>query len=134
MALERDFEEYEGGPTIGPRVRIHVTLRQKGQIYFNTNTHRMLGRPEAVKLYYSRERDTIAIAPANPRQPKNFPVRPDVNGYKIYAAPFLRHYRIPCDNSQRFINADIDADGCLILELAKTVNIDRPQPKKRAKG
>jgi hypothetical protein len=68
MSLERDFEEFEGGPNIASADQLHVTIRPAGEIYFNSNTHRMMGRPQAVKLFYSRERHMIAIVRAEPRR------------------------------------------------------------------
>ena len=122
MSLERDFEEFAGGPTIATQKRIYVTIRPKGDIYLNSNTHRLLGKPDAVKLFYSRERQTIAVVSANARHAKSFPLFKVETGYAIRAAPFCGHYNIHVGQTERFIDADIDAAGYLILDLRRTVN------------
>ena len=133
MSLERDFEEFEGGPNISSRHRLHVTIRPDGAIYMNMNTHRLMGKPQAVKLFYSRERDTIAVCPADPRQPKNFVLKKadEYGGYWIRSAPFCSHYRIRVAEVKRFVDADIDAAGYLILDLRRTVNATSKKWKQR---
>ncbi len=130
MSLERDFEEFDGGPNISSRDKLHVTIRPLGEIYLNSTTHQMMGRPQAVKLFYSRERDTIAIVRAEPRQAKSFPLKKDATGYRINSAPFCGHYRISVKDTQRFTTADIDASGYLLLDLRKTVTMT-PRKHKR---
>ena len=136
MSLERDFEEFEGGPNIASQHKLHVTIRPDGAMYMNLNTHRQLGSPQAVKLFYSRERDTIAVAPGNPRQPKSFIVKKAQagGGYWIRSAPFCSHYRIRVSETQRFVDAEIDAAGYLILDLKRTVNPTSKKWKQRRLG
>lgn len=122
MALERDFEKFTGGPTPATRDRMHVTLSALGVIYLNQNTHRLLGNPAAVALYYSRDKDTIAIEPASPRIEQNFPVKPMQNAWRILAGPFLGHFGIRTDHTLRFVHPDIE-NGVLMLCLRDTVNV-----------
>ncbi|MFN0276970.1 MAG: hypothetical protein ACKVRN_00045 [Pyrinomonadaceae bacterium] len=123
MALERDFEKFTGGPVIATRDRMHVTISALGVIYMNQNTHRLLGKPAAVALYYSREKDTIAIEPASPRFEQNFPVKPmQICGWRILAGPFLGHFGIRTDHTLKFVHPDID-NGVLLLDLRSTVNV-----------
>jgi len=131
MALERDFEKFDGGPVVSTRERMHVTLSPLGVIYLNRNTHRLLGNPAAVALYYSRDRETIAIEPANPRFPKTFPVKAmqQQNGWRILAGPFLGHYRIRTDKTLKFANPEIDPSGILLLNLRETVYVTSRQYK-----
>jgi hypothetical protein len=63
LMIDRDFEKFRGGPTPGPAERIHVTLDHKHVIGLNENVYRLLGKPTAVYLYFSRSTDTIAIEP-----------------------------------------------------------------------
>ena len=122
MALERDFEKFTGGPVITTRDRMHVTLSDTSIIYLNQNTYRLLGNPAAAALYYSRERDTIAIEPASPRIEQNFPIRPLQTGWRILAAPFLGHFGIRTDHTLKFVHPDIE-NGVLLLNLRDTVNV-----------
>ena len=131
MALERDFEKYNGGPVVSTRNRMHVTLSALGVIYLNAKAHQMFGRPAAVSFYYSRERDTIAIEPANPRFEKNFPVKQCQNGWRILAGPVVGNFNIRTDHTIRFANPEIDASGILLLSLRDTVNVTARRYQKK---
>lgn len=123
MGLERDFEKFEGGPVVSTRDRVHVTLSALGVIYLNQTAYEHFGKPAAVALYYSRERDTIAIEPANPRFEKSFPVKQCQNGWRILAGPFLGHFNIRTTNTIRFAGAEVDESGIMMLDLRTTVNV-----------
>ena len=122
MSLERDFIKYTGGPVISMRDRLHVTLSELGVIYLNKRTFEAWQRPAAVALYYSAEKDTIAIEHAHARDPKNFPVKPCQNGYRILAGPFLGHFNIRTTHTIRFTHPDIQG-GLMLLNLRETVNV-----------
>ncbi|MEP6788023.1 MAG: hypothetical protein ABJB40_06295 [Acidobacteriota bacterium] len=132
MDIRRDFERFNGGPTVASRDRMHVTIGPKGLLYLNANTHRMLGNPSAVYLNYSRTREAIAIEPASPRMPLAFPVLVKREGFGIHAAPFFRHFGIAFDKTERFVSPDI-VQGILILKLAETCVATRPPRKKNKK-
>lgn len=131
MALERDFEKFEGGPVLSSRDRMHVTLSELGVIYMNQNAHRLFGSPQAVSFYYSRERDTIAIEPANPRFEKNFPVKQCQNGWRILAGPMVGNFNIRTDHTIRFANPEIDESGIMRLSFRDTVNVTPRRNKKK---
>ena len=77
--MEREFEKFRGGPTLAPSDRIYVTINKENVIGINQNCYRMLGKPPAVFLYFSRTRDCHrgragpepASARSVPRQTKN---------------------------------------------------------------
>jgi hypothetical protein len=130
MAIERDFEKFKGGPNVATQNRMHVTVRPKGEIYFNENTHRIMGRPAAVALHYSRKRDAIAIEPADPRDPEHFPVKAQYQGWRVRAAPFFGNLGMRFENTLQFVRPDVDNDGVLMLELRETVNVTSKKRKK----
>lgn len=127
MILGREYERFQGGPTRPPRDRIHVSLQSGRKIYINLNTYRQLGEPEAVFLYYSRERDEIAIEAANPRLSESFPLRRAMSGrgFTIYIGPFVTHFGIRISGTHRFVDPIIDENGILHLKLADLVRISR---------
>ena len=133
MVLERHFEKFTAGPALAKQKRVHVTLRPDGVIYLNENMYRILGKPGAVALYYSRETETIAVEPANPRLPAHFPLlRKGDAGWEISAGPFCGHYGLRPKQTQQFIRPDIDNSGILLLNLRETVNsTPRPHKKRR---
>ena len=122
MSLERDFIRYTGGPVLSTRDRLHVTLGELGIIYLNKRTYEVWARPVAVFLYYSAEKDTIALEHASPRRAESFPVKVCQNGYRILAGPFLGHFNIRVPNTVRFTLPEIEG-GLMLLNLRETVNV-----------
>lgn len=130
--LDRKFEKYQGGPTQPPETRVHVSIDRRGVITLNATCYKLLGKPVAANLYFSRADDTIAIEPMDsPRLPTVFPFRPNSTARYLNAAPFCRHYGIKLDSTLRFISPEI-RDGALQLKLSDTVIIKR-EPRRRNK-
>lgn len=134
MDLDREWEKFRGGPVAASRDRLHVTMNRSGRIYMNANTHRLLGRPTSVYLYFNRAKDSIALAPApSPRVPEVFPVTGNRTGHIVQAASFCRHFGIKLDKTARFASADITEKGILVLNLSSTVTVGgmkRPRKQK----
>src|SRR5688572_19376592 len=128
---DREFERFEGGPTQSPHDRLHITINKENVIGLNANCYRMLGKPVAVYLYFSRKSDVIAIEPLdNPRLPKAFPVKQKTSvGWRINASPFCKHFGIRIESTERFIDPDI-RDGKLLLKLSDTVTVRQHRRKK----
>lgn len=133
MHIDRDFERFRGGPTQAMADRLHVTINKESVIGLNQNCYRLLGKPPAVYLYFSRARDIIAIEPLqNPRLPEAFPVKSKNDaGWRINASPFCKHFGIRLDATERFIDPDITSDGKLILKLSETVTVRQIRRKKK---
>ena len=121
MSLERDFIKYTGGPVISTRDRLHVTISPLGVIYLNKRTFEAWSRPVSVSLYYSAEKDTIALEHASPRDRRAFPVKPCQNAYRILAGPFLGHFNIRTPHTIRFTQPEVEGP-LLLLNLRETVN------------
>lgn len=132
--MDREFEKFRGGPTQSTSDRIHVTINKENVIGMNDNLYRMLGKPLAVYLYFSRVKDIIAIEPvSSPRLPESFPVKEKNSvGWRINAAPFCKHFGIRIDSTTRFINPDI-RDGKLHLNLSETVTLRQNRRKRTEK-
>ena len=134
MNLDKEWDKFKGGPTVALKNRVHVTLNNKGEFYLNQNAYRMLGKPIAVRLYFNRHRDMIALEPSHPHLPEAFPVKekkPGVGAWTIHAAPFCKHYGIRMTTTESFVRPDIDNNGILILELANTVTVSGYRSKRR---
>ncbi len=131
MSMEREWEKFKGGPTVAKQNRLHVTMDRKGVIFMNGNMHRVLGKPAAVALYYNREKDMIAVEPANPRLEQNFPVRQKASGWVICASPFCRHFGIRLSATENFVRPDLDKAGVFLLSLGDTVTVARTRPHNR---
>ena len=131
MELNAEWEKFRGGPVVATQNRMHVTLNEKGDIFLNGNTHRVLGGPAAVALYYNREKDAIAVEPADARLPENFPVKQKMSGWIIHARPFCRHFGIKVSATESFNRPEIDTTGALLLELRNTVTVKGTSRKPR---
>ncbi|MEJ7849584.1 MAG: hypothetical protein WKF92_15990 [Pyrinomonadaceae bacterium] len=131
--MEREFEKYLGGPTQSTSDRMHITINANNVIGFNNNLYRLLGKPPAVYLHFSRVRDIIVIEPVSSlRLPTAFPVKQKTSvGWRINAAPFCKHFNIRIDSTERFISPDLRDDGSLHLKLSETVTIRQIRRKKR---
>ncbi|MCA1590368.1 MAG: hypothetical protein LC734_08280 [Acidobacteria bacterium] len=131
--MDRDYEKFLGGPTQSMHDRLHVTINKENVIGLNQNCYRMLGKPPAVYLYYSRAKDIIAIEPVpSPRLPLAFPVKMKTHvGWRINASPFCKHFNIRLDSTERFINPELSLDGMqLLLKLNETVTVRQIRRKK----
>lgn len=131
MNLDREWEKFRGGPTVAKQNRMHVTLNHKGDIFLNDNAHRTLGSLAAVALYYNREKDVIAVEPADARVSENFPVKQRQSGWVIHAVPFCRHFGINPSTTETFTHPEIDTAGVLLLELRNTVTVKGTSRKPR---
>ena len=120
--LERKFEKYRGGPTRDPNERLHVTLAPNGRLFINKRVHELIGKPNAVFLYFSRADDQIAIQPTRASSPEAMPLFDNKQGWRVNAAPFCRHFGIQLHETQKFIHPQI-TDGGLILKLGETVTV-----------
>lgn len=131
MELDRKYEKFRGGPTIAKTDRVYSTINKRGMIFLNANLHRMVGKPGAVYLYFNREKDHIVLEPTSPRLPEAFPVRECQGGYKVYAAPFCRHFGIKLDATHSFVCPDIFGNGKIVLDLSNTVIVSVPGSRKK---
>lgn len=128
--MERDFEVFQAGPNEARGKRLNVTLGQYGIIRMNRNVYHQLGRPAAVRLAYSRERDAIFIESVSPRFNEAFPVITDRAAWRINAAPFCRHFNIHPDITIKFVDPDINGQT-MLLNLRHTISVARPKRQKR---
>jgi hypothetical protein len=130
--MDRDFEKFRGGPTLAVADRIYVTINKANVIGMNANCYRLLGKPPAVYLYFSRHQDVIAIEPVQSANlPQAFPVRQKTSvGYRINASPFCKHFGIRLDATERFTHPEI-RDGKLMLKLGETVIVRQNRRKKK---
>lgn len=131
MTLDREWEKFNGGPNLPKQDHVHITLNKGGIIYINGNGYRMLGRPEAVQLFFNRSNDKIAIKPAHARLKDAFPVKEKAQHYLIHASPFCIHFGIKLDGTEKFVDPDIDNEGILHLDLSTTVTVSGTRRRRR---
>jgi hypothetical protein len=131
MALDREWEKFKGGPRPLARDHVHVTLNRQSVFFLNDAALRLMGNPEAVHLYFNRNKDKIALTPASPRLSDAFPIRVKSNGCRVVlASTFCQHYGIQMDATHKFVGADLDSEGNLVLDLSNTVIVASPRRRK----
>ena len=119
--MDKSYEVFLGGPTKAAQDKVHVTINSQNVIAINGNCYRLMGKPAAVSLAFSRELQTIAMAPCSPRLNEAFPVlTKSVSGWRVNAAPFCRHFNI--DILLKFIRPEPESSA-LILKLRETVSV-----------
>ncbi|MCA1589039.1 MAG: hypothetical protein LC730_02655 [Acidobacteria bacterium] len=129
--LDRKYEKFLAGPTQPPETRVHVTMDTRGVLTLNATCYRMIGKPVAANLFFSRADDTIALEPVDsPRFNTAFPFRENSSARYVNAAPFCRHFGIKLDATQKFLSPEY-RDGALHLKLAETVTVKRVRRMKK---
>lgn len=119
--MARHWERFTAGPTTRTADRIHITLNSKGLISFNHKTHRELGSPQAVVLYFDKATSTIGISSGHAKLREAFPVRDKKGfGWIVNAMPFCRHFGISVEGTEAFIDPEFDNQHILQLDLRTT--------------
>lgn len=120
--MARQWEKYNGGPTIRSHDRLHVTLNHKGVIMMNRKAFEELGKPKAAVLFFDKESSVIGISPAHEKLREAFPIQPRgaISYWNINAMPFCRHFGIQMRGTEVFTNAERNEQGVLELDLRTT--------------
>ena len=133
MAIDRKYEKFLGGPTKPPELRVHVSMDRRGVITLNATCYKMIGKPLAANLYFSRIDDSIAIEPVDSlRFTTAFPFRQNGTARYLNAAPFCRNFNIRLDSTIRFLSPEF-RDGALHLKLSEIVTIKRERKYQKKK-
>ena len=105
-----------------------VTLGTKGSFYLNGHTYKALGRPGAVEMLYDGNRRIIGMRPTDPRKRNAFVIRQHgrTGNYKrISGSAFCQHFRINTRDTVLFEGIDLDNEGVMLPDMAKTVYVGR---------
>ncbi|MEJ7624593.1 MAG: hypothetical protein WKF34_11435 [Pyrinomonadaceae bacterium] len=117
--LKRQWEESNHLSKGSRWSTIYVSMSARGRIAISDHTHKLLGECEAVLLLFDRVNSTIGIAPSRPSVKNSYRVAPRgrYRGRVIRAHGFTQEFGIRVDKTMRFTNAELDADGILVLDL-----------------
>lgn len=110
------------------RTEPRVTLGAKGTFYLNGAAYEALRSPAAVEMMYDSNERVIGIKPIDPQRRNAFVVKHHGSGgsYKrISAAAFCRHFRIDTRDTVLFEEPDLDNDGVMRLDRARTIRVTR---------
>lgn len=131
MNLDSEYEKFNGEPNRPSVERLHATISPKGTITLNSTLYATIGKPEAVYLYFNRNRDHIVLAPTRPRLSSAFPVIRSKNHFLVRAAPFCKHFGIRLDQTQKFVRPEPESDGKLVLDLTNIISVATNRPRRK---
>lgn len=119
MSDTHDFELYGAGQRERCGKRFYVTLGKDGRLYFSPAAVESLGRPEAVGLMYDARRQVIGVMPCAAERDHAYVLRAKRNlyGRLVTCRNFLEHYKIRLSETVRFVNARVNGDGVMVLDL-----------------
>src|SRR5207248_9122003 len=109
-----------GMPNETSYIAIHITLNPHGLMHFIEKAYALMGRPEAAVLWFSEEKNSIAVSPAHPRVAGAFPFTGHAQGARLNALPFCRRWNITIDRAQKFLDPDFDESGIVHLDPKHT--------------
>lgn len=134
MSINADWEKFLGQPVAKSRASVHVAISKHGAITLNARAFELIGKPEAVELFFNRREQKIGVKGCSPRFFEAFPIRKhpkkDTTRY-IYAASFCNHYGIKITGTHKFTRPDLSPDGKLVLNLNETTLVTRQRTKKQ---
>jgi hypothetical protein len=121
------WTKFEGRPYGAEQNAVRVTLGPKKAIMLNEKAYEALGSPAAVEFMFEENHKIIGLKPIDPRKDNAFPIKPKKGSrhHVIRAAAFCTHVGIKVDRTVLFNDIDIDNEGVMKLEFAKTTNISR---------
>jgi hypothetical protein len=123
----KHFTKFEGKPNGAARNQPRVTLNHKKTFVLNQLAYEALGGPAAVEFFFDENRKVIGLKPIDARRENAFPLKSykGSNLRRITASAFCTHFRISVDHTVLFQNIDLENDGMMTLDMAKTVNVSR---------
>ncbi|GGG65681.1 hypothetical protein GCM10011374_31970 [Kocuria dechangensis] len=102
-----------------------VTIQKRGVISLNKAAHELIGNAETVELLYDRDRNVVALRPADDSAPHAYAVR---SGSKngpgqaiVSATAFTQHYGIDTSATRRWKPFTEDGMLCVDLSVVGTV-------------
>ena len=104
---------------------LHVTIDREERINLSRFTVEKLGEPERVLLMYDARSHTIGLQPASSSAKNSFHVASHKKGGRIYAIRLLREFNLKITHTLLFLNAELDSDGILLLDLNNTRPVTR---------
>ena len=125
---EYNFDEFEEGPVEASGSQINITINPRGHFYLNRKAILAMGEPDAVVLFFDRERKVIGMqrSPIGRKNAFRILSRSKTtleSGRMIYASNFFSRYNIKPHTTIRFATPQVNKDGILILDLNKSESV-----------
>ncbi len=99
--------------------RVYVTINKLGTIAMNRVTHQRMDEPAAFLVMFDRVNNRIALKPTAAAMKNAYPARKygRRGGRVVRAFRLLTEFGVVIKDTVEFTDAEIDADGQLILDL-----------------
>lgn len=124
MKLTGNWLRFEARPQERLFSRVHVTINHKGLIHVGRAAYELLGRPQAVTLYYEPELAKIALEPAEVRTRGSIRCIPkDYGAIYLSSAAFCRRNDITIVGTHAFREPEINHNGIMVLDLNETERV-----------
>ena len=121
------FTRFEGSPNGKYKDMVRVTLSPRKFLGLNARAFQALGSPNAIEFYFDEHEKKIALRRCDPNKKYAFRVRKEKGKeyYVVYAAAFCTHYLIKTKRTVLFDDPEQRPDFMLVLDMAKTINVNR---------
>ena len=130
------FEEFDRSAAPAPSTPF-VTIQRKGLLSLNRGAYEALGRPAAVTLLYHREQRIVGLRPAEPTNPRAYPLRRQggkaggSQSYLVAATAFTLHHGIDTSVARRY---GVEIRGTVLLIDLKQDAPDVTGPRAKERG
>jgi len=123
----KHWTKFEGCPYGAERDQARVTLNKKKVFLLNPPAYNALGDPAAVEMLFDEARKVIGLKPTDPQRRNAFRLKPKKGGrFKVItASAFCTHFGIEVERTVLFEHVNMDSEGVLMLDMAKTINVGR---------
>lgn len=117
--MRPDWRECPRGDVKGQWASLYITMNPRGFIVFSRITYQKLGEPRAFLLLFDKVNSRIGLKPTGLGIKNAYPVAKSGRhgGRLVRAYRLMQEFGIDLPETIRFYEADIDADGILILDL-----------------
>ena len=125
---EYNFDLFEEGPMEPSGNRVGVSINSRGHFYVNRKAIIAMGEPDAVMLYFDRERKAIGMqrSPIDRKYAFRLVNRATrESGRMIFATSFCRHYGIRPTETLAFISPAVNHNGILVLNLHEVRSVKK---------
>jgi hypothetical protein len=134
--MKREWKEV---PRDGKRAQwagIYVTMNSKGTIVLNRAADERMGSPTAYNLLYDSANNTIGLKPTGASMRNAYPAAKSGRhgGRKVNAYRLITECSLVVKDTLEFLDAEIDRDGILLLNL-RTAQVSKRalnHPRRRA--
>ncbi|MEQ1763973.1 MAG: hypothetical protein ABL984_12620 [Pyrinomonadaceae bacterium] len=120
-------------PSRNTRDKVRVTINSKGSFYLNGIALKALGDPDALQLMFDRKNGVIGMHRTSIEKKgayllKRKSAQPGIASKCFYATSFCDKFKIRPKETMLFLDAHVNRDGILILDLNQVMSTRKRKP------